>query len=119
MTRRFLYYVLKQPLMLLVDCETGVEYLTTLYSQIPVMDKEGGIVLTGLPRLPVSLDKDRKKEYGRELKKRFTFQVENIDFVRRAYLVTDQQTGVEYFFSRGTVTPLLTETAHLKIKENE
>ncbi|TWT09910.1 hypothetical protein [Streptococcus sp. sy004] len=118
MNNRFLYYMLKHPVMLLVDRETGVQYLTTLYNQIPLMDQDGNFVMAGLPKLPLELDKTRQKEYGRDLKQRFTFNVKRAGLFRMVYLMTDQQTGVEYLCSGGMVTPLLTETGYLKIKED-
>lgn len=118
MTKRFVEYYLQNMLTLLVDRETGVEYLKTYYSQLPIMDHEGQLQLTTLPKLPEILEATSKRDYGRDLKERFVFSHEKLSLFKMSYLVLDQQTGIEYFLSGGVITPLLTEHGQLKMKEN-
>lgn len=117
MKHRFVEYVLHHFLTLLVDRETGVEYLKTTYSQVPIRNKKKKLVLTELPKLPRELEVATQKDYGRDLKQRFQVSYEKLRIFKTAILITDQKTGIEYFLSGGMISPLLTGKDQLKIKE--
>lgn len=116
MDHRFVEISLFYPVSLLIDRETGVEYLRTDNAQIPVLTAEGLISQSDLPQINQDLDSLSLREFSKEEKQRFVrtkTKVKSKSFIAY-HILLDQKTGVEYLLAGDLLSPLLTADGMVK-----